>query len=144
MSQEAIDPLEWDRAFEMEPAEGGDRRRSPRVCPDTVLPVRIARAGRAWLVNVGLGGAALETEHRLEVGSRDKLLIEYRDSRAELEFEVRRSAIHELVYLADGRSHLRYRVRIAFRGSTVEALNLLYAIMKDFWTAADDEFTPLE
>lgn len=108
-------------------------RRSVRVNLQG-FPVELVGGGRATVVNLGLGGARIVSNRRLEVGERDWLILEYDKQWAAAEIEVQQSSVSELYYDASGESRIRYASRVTFCNPSIDALNTLYRILDECWS----------
>lgn len=114
-----------------------ERRRSTRAALGFGLPAQVEGLGPVWLIGLSLGGTALDSARRLHAGERYSLLLEYAGVRAHLEIEVYQTVLRELYYSTQGSSKLQFRARARFRDPSVEALNLVYRILKEYWDPWD-------
>ena len=112
---------------------GPDRRSSLRVTLGPGLPVELNDLGPARLKELGLGGAILQTKRKLRSEDRYLLQLDYQGSRASFQIEVYQSSLHELFYDDNLNSHVSFRSRVVCCDPSIDSLNLLYRIMRDYW-----------
>jgi len=118
---------------------GPDRRSSLRVTLGPGLPVELSELGPARLRELGLGGAILQTKRKLRSEDRYLLQLDYQGSPASFHIEVYQSSLYELFYDDDSLiSHVSYRSRVLCCDPSIDSLNLLYRIMRDYWSPDDE------
>jgi hypothetical protein len=115
--------------------EPGDfeRRRSDRFIVD--IPTRLDGAELVSLVELSLGGATLEMSIRPTLLVPHRLTLGHEGAVAELTVVPYRSWIYELFYHPKRGSQVRYRTRVTFQEPSVAALNLVYRILFERWSA---------
>ena len=116
---------------------GPDRRRSFRVVFDKSLQVLLDRVGACHLKEISLGGGVLQTDRRLRCGNRYRLRLEYQGLHEILDIQANQSSLYELYYDHNQHSRLSFRSRIVYRDPSIDALNLVYRILRDHWSPLD-------
>lgn len=117
------------------PGDPGDfeRRRSDRFIVD--IPTRLDGSELVNLVELSLGGATLETPSRPSLLVPHRLTLGHDGAVAEIIVVPYRSWIYELFYHPRRGSQVRYRTRVTFQEPSVSALNLIYRILFERWSA---------
>lgn len=110
-----------------------DRRRSDRFVVD--IPTQLDGAELVNLVELSLGGATLETSVRPALSVPHRLTLGHEGTVAEITVVPYRSWIYELFYHPRRGSQVRYRTRVTFHEPSVAALNLIYRILFERWSA---------
>jgi hypothetical protein len=119
---------------------GPDRRRSLRVPLGEGLPVRIAGIGPCRLRDVSLGGGMLEVGRKLRREERYVLHVDYQGAQASLPVRAYQSDLYELFYDTGVDSRVSFHTRVVCCDASIEDLNMLYRIMRDYWSPWSEPF----
>jgi hypothetical protein len=76
----------------------------------------------------------LEVGRKLRSDGRYVLHVDYRGAQASLPVRAYRTDLHELFYDTGVYSRVSFHTRIVCCEASVEDLNVLYRIMRDYWT----------
>lgn len=121
-------------------ARQSDRRRSDRLAVS--LPVRLegldgvnAMEGGELvnIVELGLGGATLETASRPSLFVPRRLSLLFGELACDVTIVPYHCWLHQLIYDPSRSSRVWYRVRVTFPDPSVPALNLIYRILLAHW-----------
>ena len=128
-----MEPESYQTSREMAGLLHGDRRRSHRIPLGSGLSVEVGDVGTSRLMVLSLGGATLEMRRKPRIQGKHSLQLEYEGVSVQLVIEIYTAMVKELFYSDGVESKVSYRSRGRFCDPSVEALNLLYRIMKEHW-----------